>query len=379
MPDSSNRLKDSASQLFAHADVAFNGDRPWDIQVHNDTVYSRILSGGSIGLGEAYIDDWWDCEELDVLFDKVTSAQLSSKLGGVAKLDIVWRLLLDALLNRQTLGRAYQVGEAHYDIGNDLFEAVLDPSMNYSCAYWNTSDNLQQAQTDKMDLICRKLKLDPGMRVLDIGCGWGGLAEHMIRNFDVSVVGLTISKEQKALAETRLNGLPAEIFLEDYRLLKDAQGFDRVVSVGMFEHVGNKNYQIYFQKVAELLKPEGLFLLHTIGTESLLKTTDGFIQKYIFPNGKIPNRRHINDASLQRLRLEDWHNFGNDYDRTLMAWFHNFEAAWPELKKNYDHRFYRMWRYYLCCCAGWFRSRQGQLWQLVYTKPESSEPYRSVR
>ena len=174
MPDSSNRLKDSASQLFAHADVAFNGDRPWDIQVHNDTVYSRILSGGSIGLGEAYIDDWWDCEELDVLFDKVTSAKLSSKLGGVAKLDIVWRLLLDALLNRQTLGRAYQVGEAHYDIGNDLFEAVLDPSMNYSCAYWNTADNLQQAQTDKMDLICRKLKLDPGMRVLDIGCGWVG-------------------------------------------------------------------------------------------------------------------------------------------------------------------------------------------------------------
>ena len=379
MFSSGKQLEVSARNLFEHADVAFNGDRPWDIQVNNEAVYRRILAGGSIGLGESYMDDWWDCEALDVLFERVTSAELSSKLGGIAKLDIVWRLLLDVLLNRQTLGRAYQVGEAHYDIGNDLFEAVLDPSMNYSCAYWKNAETLQQAQTDKMDLICRKLKLEPGMRVLDIGCGWGGLAEYMIRNHDVSVVGLTISKEQKALAEQRLKGLPAEIWLQDYRLLKDEQGFDRIVSVGMFEHVGNKNYPIYFEKVAELLKQDGLFLLHTIGTESLLKTTDGFIQKYIFPNGKIPNRRHINDTSLKLLRLEDWHNFGNDYDRTLMVWLDNFEAAWPELKKNYDHRFYRMWRYYLCCCAGWFRSRQGQLWQLVYTKPESNQPYRSVR
>lgn len=379
MLGSGKQLEDSARKLFEHADVAFNGDRPWDIQVNNEAVYRRILSGGSIGLGDSYIDDWWDCEQLDVLFDRVTSAHLSSKLGGTAKLDIVWRLLLDTLFNRQTLGRAFQVGEAHYDIGNDLFEAMLDPSMNYSCAYWKNADSLQQAQTDKMDLICRKLKLESGMRVLDIGCGWGGLADYMIRNFNVSVVGLTISKEQKALAEARLKGQSAEIWLQDYRLLKDEQGFDRIVSVGMFEHVGNKNYEIYFQKVSELLKPEGLFLLHTIGTESLLKTTDGFIQKYIFPNGKIPNRRHINETSLQLLRLEDWHNFGNDYDRTLMAWLDRFEAAWPELKNNYDHRFYRMWRYYLCCCAGWFRSREGQLWQLVYSKPGSSEPYRSVR
>ena len=376
---SGEQLEVTARKLFDHAGVQFNGSQPWDIKVGNDALYRRILMGGSVGFGESYVDGWWDCHKLDVLFEKVTAASLSQRLGGVAKLNVGWRLLLDTLLNRQTLSRAYQVGEAHYDIGNDLFEAMLDPSMNYSCGYWQNAENLVEAQQQKMDLICRKLKLEPGMKVLDIGCGWGGLAEYMIRRFDVKVVGLTISKEQCALAQERLKGMPAEIRLQDYRLIEEEQGFDRVVSVGMFEHVGNKNYLGYFEKVADLLNPNGLFLLHTIGSESLRKTTDGFIQKYIFPNGKIPNRQMINQTSLQLLRLEDWHNFGNDYDLTLMAWLENFESNWPELQNSYDDRFYRMWKYYLCCCAGWFRSRQGQLWQLVFSKMDSSSPYRSVR
>ena len=371
-------VQDSAQKLFDHAGVKFNGDNPWDIQVHNSNLYARILKGGSLGLGESYIDGWWDCEQMDVLFNKVIGADLSQRMGWQVKLQIAGRLLVDMLTNPQTVARAHQVADAHYNLGNDLFEDMLDPTMNYSCGYWKTASNLEQAQIDKMDLICRKLKLSAGMKVLDIGCGWGGLAEYMAREYGVEVDGLTISNEQQALAQKRVKGLPIDIRLQDYRHLTGR--YDRIVSVGMFEHVGRKNYRQYFEKATELLDPQGYFLLHTIGTELTGKPTDAFIQKYIFPNGKIPDRFEINDASMDLLRLEDWHNFGPDYDKTLMVWLERFEAAWPELKSNYDERFYRMWRYYLTCCAGYFRCRRGQLWQLVYAHPDTMhQPYISER
>ena len=377
MVEKKSAIQESAQKLFDHAGVRFNGDNPWDIQVHNTGAYARILKGGSLGLGESYIDGWWDCEQMDVLFDKVIGARLSSKLDTMAKLDVGGRLVVDMLINRQSAARASQVAEAHYDLGNDLFEQMLDKTMNYSCGYWKTAPTLEKSQLDKMDLIGRKLKLSKGMKVLDIGCGWGGLAEYLVRNFGVEVVGLTISKEQQALASERTKGLPVEILLQDYRELTGE--YDRIVSVGMFEHVGQKNYAEYFKKVHKLLKPTGYFLLHTIGTEVMAKTTDGFIQKYVFPNGKIPNRKEINDASIGLIKLEDWHNFGPDYDKTLMCWLERFEAAWPQLKSNYDERFYRMWRYYLNCCAGYFRSREGQLWQLVYSHNSMAEVYASER
>jgi len=377
MSQTNSPIQQAAQRLFDYAGITFNGHQPYDIQVHNPNVYARILKGGSVGLAESYMDGWWDCERLDLMFDKVIGARLSSKLTGQAKLDIVWRLLIDQLVNRQSAKRAFQVGEVHYNLGNDLFEQMLDPTMNYSCGYWKSAQTLEQAQLDKMDLIARKLKLAPGMRVLDIGCGWGGLAKFMVENYQVEVDGLTISKEQKSLAEKRTEHLPINILLQDYRELSGS--YDSIVSVGMFEHVGPKNYPTYFDKVAELLKPEGYFLLHTIGTEEMAKTTDGFIQKYIFPNGKIPNRQEINDPSIAHLKLEDWHNFGPDYDKTLMCWHERFENSWDEIKSNYSTRFYRMWRYYLLCCAGYFRCRQGHLWQLVYSHREMAEVYHSER
>lgn len=364
-------------ELLAKADIRINGSREWDIRVHNSGFYKRVLLYGSIGLGESYMDGWWDVPRLDVFFTKLLHSHIDETVPGFGKLKHAVFNLWNILANRQSLSRAFHVGEVHYDIGNELYRSMLDSSMSYSCGYWKDAANLEEAQQNKLELICKKLKLKPGMRLLDIGCGWGGLAEYAARNYRVEVVGITISKEQKKLAEERVKGLPVEIRLMDYRFLEEK--FDRIVSVGMFEHVGPKNYCTYFGKVAELLDENGLFLLHTIGTERNNNYPDPWFDKYIFPNGRIPSRIQIAEASSNILRLEDWHNFGPDYDKTLMAWWENYDAAWPQLESNFDNRFYRMWKYYLHCCAGYFRSRHGELWQLVFSHPDSTAAYEGVR
>lgn len=363
--------------LLNLADVKINGHRDWDIRVHDPRLFKRVLARGTLGFAEAYLDGWWDCPRLDMLMTRLQSADLHRKIPGMAKLKLGLTVLWYALVNRQTESRAYQVGEVHYDVGNDLYQRMLDPTMSYSCGYWAKANDLVTAQQDKLDLICRKLELKPGMTLLDIGCGWGGLAEYAAKYYGVKVTGITISKEQQKLAQERVAGLPVEIRLVDYRSLEGV--FDRIVSVGMFEHVGPKNYRTYFSTVSRLLKKDGLFLLHTIGEEDTNHHTDGFIDKYIFPNGKVASRKHLNDASLDVLRMEDWHNFGPDYDRTLMAWAQNFDQAWPELEGQYSERFRRMWHYYLYASAGFFRSRKGQLWQVVFSHPDSTKAYRSPR
>jgi cyclopropane-fatty-acyl-phospholipid synthase len=281
------------------------------------------------------------------------------------------------LRNPQTRSRAFKVGEHHYDIGNDVYRAMLDPTMSYSCGYWKDAKDLASAQRAKLRLICEKLELEAGQRLLDIGCGWGGLASFAATHYGVDVVGITVSREQAKLARERCKGLPVVIELKDYR---DITGqFDRVVSVGMFEHVGPRNYATYFGKVSDLMTGDGIFLLHTIGYHSTTATTDAWIEKYIFPNSKLPSPNQISQGFEPFFVLEDWHNFGRDYDRTLMAWWENFKTAWAILKRKYDQRFYRMWQYYLMSCAGLFRSRQGLLWQLVLTKLARNSDYRSIR
>lgn len=363
--------------LLAPADVRLNGDRPWDIQVRNPDLYKRVLRDGPLGFGEAYMDGWWDCERLDEMFTRLLGANINLRKTGLWQYKLIIRALAYRIFNFQSIRRAFQVGEHHYDIGNDLYVKMLDPHMMYSCAYWAQAETLADAQEAKMDLICRKLGLEPGMKLLDIGCGWGGMAAYAAEHYGVEVTGITVSREQKKLADEMVQGLPVEIELVDYRSLTGR--YDRIVSVGMFEHVGAKNYETYFSKVADLLTDDGLFLLHTIGAEHQTAAPEPFLNKFIFPNGKIPSRKELNDASFGKLRLEDWHNFGPDYDRTLMAWFDNIERAWPELGERYDETFRRMWRYYLNSCAGFFRSRRGQLWQIVFTKPEFRKEYRSLR
>jgi len=363
--------------LAGMAGVRFNGDAPWDIQVHDAAVYRQILARGSLGFGEAYMDGLWDCESLDELFHSLLRIDVDEKMVGFARLRLLLESLRHKLLNLQSVDRAFRVGEQHYDIGNDVFEAMLDSSMSYSCAYWPHADNLEQAQQDKLDLICRKLELKPGEHLLEIGCGWGGLAHYAATHYGVRVTGVTVSRAQQELALARCRNLPVTIELMDYRAVTGH--YDKAVSVGMFEHVGTKNYPVYFDTVRRVLKEDGLFLLHTIGSHTTSAHVDPWTDRYIFPNGKLPSTRELANVLEGRFLVEDWHNFGPDYDRTLMAWWDNFEMAWPQLAGKYGERFHRMWKYYLHNCAGFFRSRQGQLWQLVLSKRERPGIYRSVR
>lgn len=346
-------------ELLAPADVGVDGKRPWDVRLRDSRALDHILRRGSLGAGEAFMRGWWDCERLDECFRRILAAHIDRRLVASS-----WRLLLRAWLsNPQRVSRAFDIGEAHYDAGNDLFAAMLDRRMVYSCAYWRDAATLDEAQENKLDLICRKLGLRPGQRLLDIGCGWGSLCRFAAEHYGARSVGITVSAEQQKLAAELCAGLPVQIRLQDYRDVGET--FDHVASVGMFEHVGVRNYPALFATVRRCLKPGGLFLLHTIGANVSGTATEPWIDRYIFPRGQLPSLRQVTTACEDRFVIEDVHNFGSDYDRTLMAWFERFNAAWPRLERHYSQVFYRMWKYYLLSCAGAFRARSLQLWQFV--------------
>ena len=379
MKKKKNGARDIAQKLLAMADVQINGSRPWDLQVHNDALFGRVLRQGPLGLAEAYMDGWWSAERLDECLDHLLSAKLDKKIKGD------WRsiaiIISQIILNPQTKSKSVEVGERHYDLGNDLYNAMLDSRMVYSCGYWSgqtsPAQTLDQAQEAKMDLICKKLGLKPGQKILDIGCGWGSFAKYAAEKYGVSVVGVTISKEQASLARTIFKDLPVEIKVQDYR---DIEGmFDHIVSIGMFEHVGCKNYRQFMQIVGEHLKEGGLFLLHTIGQNDTTGTTDPWVVKYIFPNSMLPSVSQVGKSIENIFIMEDWHNFGPDYDKTLLLWHENFKKSWPLLSEKYSQRFYRMWEYYLLGSAATFRCRNNQLWQIVLSKDGVKGGYIAVR
>jgi cyclopropane-fatty-acyl-phospholipid synthase len=371
-----NRFEKKVNRLLSLADVQINGDRPWDIQIHDGRLYQRVLSPGTLGLGESYMDGWWEVKNLDQFIYKVLCADLYKKVKGFPML---WISIKAKLLNLQKKSKAYKIGERHYDIGNDLYTMMLDKGMNYSCAYWKDAKNLDQAQEAKLELTCQKLKLEPGMKVLDIGCGWGGFAKYAAKKYKAEVIGITVSKEQVKLAKEICSGLPVEIRLQDYRSLNET--FDRIVSIGMIEHVGYKNYRTYMEVAHRCLTDDGLFLLHTIGNNISTVIGDPWTNKYIFPDGMLPSPAHITVAIEGLFVLEDWHNFGTHYDKTLMVWYENFKKNWGKIKQDnkYDERFYRMWEYYLLSFAGTFRARSNQLWQIVLSKNGVPGGYESVR
>ena len=369
-----DRSRARAEQLLAFAGVRIDGDRPWDIRVHDARLFARVMAEGTLGLGEAYMDGWWDCDRLDEFVRRVMAADLETH---VVPWQDALRVLWARLVNLQRPGRAFVVGRRHYDLGNELFARMLDARMIYSCGYWADAETLDDAQEAKLDLVCRKLGLRPGMRLLDIGCGWGGTARFAAERYGVSVVGLTVSEEQAELACRLCEGLDVEIRLQDYRALEGT--FHRALSIGMFEHVGVKNYRTFFAVVRRHIAEDGLFLLHTIGSNRSLRKNDPWTERYIFPNSMLPSARQIAAALEGLFVLEDWHGFGPDYDRTLMAWHANFERHWPELAGRYDERFHRMWRYFLLTSAGGFRARKNQLWQLVLSPRGVTGGYRAPR
>jgi len=356
----SRSFRARTEELLALADVRIGGPRPWDLTVHDDRLYARVLAHGSLGLGESYMDGWWDCDALDEFIHRILRANLDER---VQPWKDALRVLRARLTNLQKPSRAFQIGRRHYDIGNDLFSRMLDRRMIYSCAYWRDAATLDEAQEAKLDLVCRKLGLRPGLRVLDIGCGWGGTARFAAERYGVSVLGVTVSAEQAAYGQRLCEGLDVEIRLQDYRRVEGT--FDRVLSIGMFEHVGYKNYARFMRSVRQRLADDGLFLLHTIGGNRSVRRNDSWTDRYIFPNSMLPSTRQIAAAIEGTFVLEDWHGFGPDYDRTLIEWHRNFARHWPELEARYGERFRRMWTYFLLSSAGGFRARKNQLWQLV--------------
>jgi cyclopropane-fatty-acyl-phospholipid synthase len=357
-------------QLLELAEIEVNGSNPWDIQVHDPRFYDRVLKEVELGFGEAYMDGWWDCQAIDQLIDRIFRAKLDTKIRGNWK--ILLHVLRSRLFNLQSPARAFEIGEHHYDLGNDLYQAMLDKRLNYTCAYWRNASDLDQAQEHKLDLVCKKIGLKPGMKVLELGCGWGSFAKYAAEKYGAEVLGVTVSARQVELGMELCKGLPVELRLQDYREVEGQ--FDRVISIGVMEHVGYKNYRTYMEVVDRTLKPGGYGFFHTIGTNTSSTGTNAWTVKYIFPNGMLPSIAQLAVAMEGLFIVEDWHNFGPDYDPTLMAWHANFESAWPRLKDQYDDRFYRMWRYYLLSSAGGFRSRQSQLWQVVFTRTGDPQP-----
>jgi len=364
-----------AEEILEFAGIKINGNAPWDIQVHNKEFFRRAVTEAELGIGESYMDGWWDAESIDEMTTKIITAKLDEKIR--LKYSILLKLFMANVFNLQSKRRAYIIGKKHYDLGNDLFQLMLDKRMNYSCAYWQNAGSLDEAQENKLELICKKLYLEPGMKILDIGCGWGAFGKYAAEKYGVEVVGITVSEEQIALGKKLCAGLPVEFRLMDYRDLNEQ--FDRAVSVGMIEHVGYKNYRTYFEVAYRCLKDNGLFILHTIGNIKSVKSIDPWTHKYIFPNGMLPSVAQIGKAVENLFVIEDLHNFGVDYDKTLMVWYKNFKDNWETIKDEYDQRFYRMWKYFLLSSAGTFRSRRNQLWQIVLSKNGVLGGYNSIR
>jgi cyclopropane-fatty-acyl-phospholipid synthase len=356
--------------LLSQAGLEVNGKNPWDIQIYDPRFYERVFHEPHLTLGEGYMDGWWDCAQIDEFINRVLLGRLDQKIRGDWQVTLF--LLRSRLFNLQTAARAYEVGQRHYDLGNDLYCAMLDRRLNYTCGYWKNATTLDEAQEAKLDLVCRKIGAHPGMRILELGCGWGSFAKFAAEQYGVQVLGVTVSKEQVALGMERCKGLPVELRLQDYRQVEGQ--YDAVISIGIMEHIGYRNYRTYMQTAARCLKPGGIAFIHTIGSNEDVTSTDPFSNKYIFPNGMMPSIAQQTKAMENIFVVEDLHNIGPHYDPTLMAWCANFDRAWPELKSRYDERFRKMWRYYLLSSAGGFRSRSQQLWQIVMTRQGAPQP-----
>jgi cyclopropane-fatty-acyl-phospholipid synthase len=358
-------------KFLSRAGVRVGGAAPWDITVHDERFFGAVLRDGTMGLGESYVEGWWDCTELDKFVHKLCLVPRQPSRGLKKYLTKAQWLVM----NMQSRARARQIAEYHYDLSNEFFQLWLDPNMQYSCAYWEGATTLEQAQLNKLDLVSRKLHASPGDRILEVGCGWGGLARHLALK-GAHVTAVNISKEQMKFARAWNAGLPVDVVDTDYRGISGQ--WDKAVSVAMLEAVGAKNLRVYMETVHRALKDDGVFVLHSIGENVTKATMDRWIEKYIFPNCYIPSVAQLGKAMEGLFVLEDWHNIGPDYDKTLMCWNERFEAAWPkirELDPKFNERFRRMWRYYLLNSAGWFRARVVQLWQLTLTKHRTGTHY----
>ena len=369
------------TQSFTHDNsanpLATAVDGSLRVQPHHESALHRAQRGGIYAIGEAYIAGLWTTDRLDdFIFKLLTTPQPKPSLFAQAKMFI--HVMDRYLFNRHNGRRAFNIGTQHYDLGNDLFRAMLDPSMTYTSGYWAQASTLAAAQEAKLDLLCRKLDLRPGMSVLDIGCGWGNFARYAAEHYGVHVTGVTVSQQQAEEARRRCVGLSVEIRLQDYRAVTET--FDRVVSIEMIEAVGRKNLPTFYRVVEDRLNDDGIFVLQAITGDTWSRTSDRRLDEYslwlvtyIFPDGYLPTQRELSGCGSTSLRIEDWQSFGQDYDRTLLAWADNFANHWDELKNRYDEAFRRRWEFYLCGCAAAFRANRFDVCQIVYSKSSRNQ------
>ncbi|MCK9230374.1 MAG: cyclopropane fatty acyl phospholipid synthase [Syntrophales bacterium] len=362
-------------RLLAETGTTVNGSNPWDIQVHDDRFYSRVLRDASLGLGESYMEGWWDCPRIDELICRILAGNLEEKVKKNLKILLLY--LRARMFNLQTRSRAGIIARRHYDLDNEFFLSFLDSYDQYSCGYFEGTDDLEEAQQKKMDLLCRKLDLKSSDHVLDIGCGWGGFARYAAEHYGCTVTAVNISEEQIRYAREQCAGLPVKVISQDYRSMRGS--YDKIVSVGMIEHVGQKNYRTFMRVADRCLKEGGIFLLHTIGGNQSRINCDLWINRYIFPNGMLPSVAQLGRVAEGRFVVEDIHNLGTNYEKTLLKWNDRFQKSWPRFASRFDETFKRMWEYYLLSCAGAFRARSIQVWQIVLTKPGIGQQYRPVR
>ncbi|MBS3168090.1 cyclopropane fatty acyl phospholipid synthase [Candidatus Woesearchaeota archaeon] len=370
-----DNYKQTAEKILSISDVKINGNRDWDLIVNNDKFFERTIKNGSLGFGESYMDGWWDCKKLDEMLTRLFRAKLQHV---IIPFSAFLHIAKSRVLNLQTKKGSKAVAELHYDLGNEFYSNMLDKRMQYTCAYWDWgAKNLDQAQEDKLDLVCKKLQLKKGEKVLELGCGWGQFAKFAAQKYKVNVTSYNISKEQVEYARESCKGLSVKIVHEDYR---NATGsYDKIVSIGMCEHVGYKNFRNFYKLQHELVKDNGLVLTHTIGGNVSVTNTDPWIQEYIFPNSMLPSIKQLSESFEGLFVMEDWHNLNVNYDKTLMEWDKNFRKNWHKFKDQYGERFYRMWRFYLLSSAAQFRARKIQLWQIVLSKDGLPSGYKSIR
>lgn len=374
-------MKNLLQKILDESGVTLNGNKPYDIKVLDNRFYKHFFMNPSLGAGEGFMEGWWTCNQLDELFFRVIHHVKTNKLYNTWKIMLV--RFINSIINQQTRGKSLKVANQHYNLDNSLYINMLGPSMAYTCAYWRNATTLDQAQYDKFDLICRKIDLRPGDKVLELGCGWGSFAKFAAEKYGCQIAAVNISSEQINYAKQAGKGLPIEFHLCDYRDKSSYNPqnikFDKIVSIGLCEHIGYKNYRHFMQIARDNIKEDGLFLLHTIGRNNSINFVDPWINKYIFPNGMLPSIKQLSSSMENLFVLEDLHNFGSDYDKTLISWKNNFDASWITLSSRYDEKFYRMWTYYLLSCAGGFRAREMQLWQFVLSPRGKLNGYHSIR
>lgn len=367
-------LRGRAARLLEGSGVTLDGAHPWDVQVLDSRLFARVFTYGSLGFGDAYVDGWWEAADLSGCLQRLVAHGVDASVAGLTGRLVAWR---HRLANAQRGGRGWTVGRRHYDLGDDLFAAMLGTRLIYSCGYWAEANDLDAAQVAKLDLVCRKLGLTRGMKVLDVGCGWGEALKFAAERYGIRGVGVTVSARQAEYARRSCAALPVEIRLADYRTVDER--FDRILSIGMFEHVGWHNYARYFDVARRCLGPDGLFLLHTIGTQFGARTPDPWIERHIFPNSVIPRLDDVVTAAMPRFVIEDVQNFGLDYIKTLEAWRERFDQAWPRLEAHYGAAFRRLWRYYLAASIASFAAGRNHLWQWVMAPHGRDSVYRGCR